>query len=179
MHSVIQKLADCFGVKLSDRNCGDGYVFDGKSIAIQGLKWIDSEEINSQFIDKMISISLTDHDLLHEIAHYVCADLCQRDLPEYGLGGIPMFNNIYVEEVVDYSEQCIQECMVQLLCVHWGKAYGISPRLTHDPKYTITNSWDQYLMAKLLERHVPNNELCLWTALIRLRERGLLSYLPV
>lgn len=186
MHPKVQEIANHFGIVLSKRLFSPSMeyddlvrypAYDGKSIAIIGAN---------------------DHDLLHEIGHWVAAEPEQRDLPEFGLGtpfyGTPVGcvknkEDITFPAVIDFDESEIQEMMTQLLCVLWGQAYGIPSVLRLYPGYGDT--WEMYLGRKLgipiqVGSHTtvvsikPAEEQedfvrRMWTALVRLHQRGLLS----
>lgn len=200
MHSMILQLAKHHGVQLSDRiaiDPQDGLpnffdasyaVFNGKDIATRLQDWkstFDSED--NLIAERPTTIkNQKDHSLLHEIAHYVVAKEEQRSLPEYGLGTV-----IYGEQlgetfdsdiktipaVVDTYEGRIQEYMAQLLCVLWGKEYGISPKLAG-----FDSSWDQYLISKFNDacQFTYRSQIdtrydgipCMWEAMFRLEEMG-------
>jgi len=174
MHPAIQMLADKFGVRIAERCASDSWQFDGESIATTHRKYTSI-------------IHNSDHDLLHEIAHYAVAAPEQRDLPEYGLALAIVPGQCYghfrnpdgtidgkfsqvAGGLVDDDEQKIQEHMAQLLCVHWGMVYGISPVLSSEPSARITASWEAYLLYKIDE---AGNTF--WLAMIRLREQGLIE----
>jgi hypothetical protein len=170
MNPKVQQLANHFGVKLAYRSATGSHVFDGKSIAMSGGS---TGTYRRDF---------SDHDLLHDIAHYAVASPEQRDLPEYGLGIARIAGEIYVPNVVDISgiaEATIQEFMVQLLCVLWGRAYGISPELSATPNDPLLLSWDTYLIVKINDSTHPKCEVYMWQAIIRLRDNGMLDNLPL
>lgn len=172
MNSKVQQIADHFGVKLAYRSARNSHVFDGKSIATCGGSGVHERQFS-------------DHNLLHEIAHYAVAAPEQRDLPEYGLGYAAIAGETYVPNVVDMSrnvvESTIQEFMVQLLCVLWGRAYDISSTLSDEPGEILCSNWDNYLILKI------NQCICIsdrwisymWQALIRLKDSGMLDNLPL
>lgn len=174
MHPAVKKLAEEHGVQIEERCASDSWTFDGKSIATY-FKYSTGEIVR-----------YTDHDLLHEIAHYVLAAPEQRDLPEYGLvwgiasgtsygplGGFwrDKHGNLkdtvlqIREGVVDWEEQEIQEKCVHFLCIIWGQKYGISSSICEDLDYS--SNWNVYLSRK-------TNEDCQagWLALFRLKELG-------
>ena len=176
MHPKVQEIADHFGVVLSSRLYPrtEGYDdsvqflrYDGKSIATGGAN---------------------DHDVLHEIGHWVASFSEQRDLPEHGLGtpsyGTPIGyvrgrEDITIPAVVDEEEAEVQEYMTWFLCILWGQAYGIPSVLRLYPGYGDT--WEMYLDRKLNKEcfytteEEENHDRKVWTALIRLHQRELLS----
>lgn len=183
MNPVIQDLANYYGVKLSDRvavNTDRGIprnfthadaIYNGKDIATKVRCFCKVKEY-------------LDHDLLHEIAHYVVADEAQRDLPEYGLGTviyghrlgeqIMLYEGAAIPSVVNQGESEVQERMAQLLSIVWGERFGLSARLL-DTEYV--SYWSEYLSIKTYEASSWNNaQTYLWTALIRLREMNLLPF---
>lgn len=180
MHPVIQKLADHFGVILSDRVCNSvwneekldyeraDHLFDGKTIA-KHSRWG----------------TLTDHDLMHEIAHFVCASPEQRDLPEYGLGYVVIHGQSYVPNVVDMDshmqESNIQEMMTQFLCMKWGMAYGIPTAMAEESYsgFNYAKDWDHYFELKMQEKLAESKRIEWgWEALFRLEKMGMLHSLP-
>ena len=180
MHPKVLALSRHFGVPIKERGCVFHHVFDGKSIATHGSKG-----------------EFTDHDLLHEIAHFVVAAPEQRDLPEYGLGYAAIAGELPTVCVVyDYdgphtpytytrdNEGTIQEMMVQLLCIKWGMAYDINPKLSEDKgkDNPLTQNWETYHQKKIFDS-IENFEEgwieCNWEALIRLSKLGLLDHLPI
>lgn len=176
MHPKVQEIADHFGVILSHRpfpptqNYDDLVrfpMYDGKSIATMGAN---------------------DHDVLHEIGHWVAAEPEQKDLPEFGLGtpfyGTPVGCVAHREDttfpaVVDVEDAEVQEMMSWFLCVLWGQAYGIPSVLRMHPGYGDT--WEMYLDRKLNKERFYTTEQeenfvrRMWIALIRLDQRGLLT----
>lgn len=170
MHPSIQFLADHYGVKLRDRSATDSFVFDGESIATHWhhQEW-DDDCKKVLFRERM---EMSDHDLLHEIGHFVAAAPEQRDLPEYGMMPIAHLYDydasmLPADGVVDVPEMNIQEHMAQMLCVMWGNRYGLSIEFSEErikPK-----TWDEYLMWKYLEVCQTGNETNWWTAMIRVR----------
>lgn len=175
MHPKVQEIADHFGVVLSKRwfppssdydSLTQYPAYDGKSIGIIGAN---------------------EHDLLHEIGHWVAAEPEQRDLPEFGLGtpfyGTPLGcvknkEDITFPVVVDFDESETQEYMTQLLCILWGQSYGIPSVLRLYPGYGDT--WEMYLDRKLNKEFGDTEQeedfvRRMWTALVRLHQRGLLS----
>ena len=175
-----------------------GAYYDGKSIAtrIQHWKLQETGKKDRFGDDELIAVPTQiqekdNHSLMHEIAHYVIASKEQRELPEYGLGtvayGLPLGEteknwmgpdySHSIPAVVDERESDIQEKMAQLLCIHWGKQYGVSPHMS-DYKGT----WDQYFDLKFnreLEKlkklgfrsgTYERNLLYCWEALIRVRQ---------
>lgn len=163
MHPSIQNLANRFGILLVDRNASETWIFDGTSIATY-YNWRGDDEL----------VHFSDHDLLHEIAHWIAAKPEQRDLPEYGLAlGIAsevramgpkgllwddegckriMWTLNLMDGLVDREEQDIQEFLAQLICIKLGPLLGISPAMSEE-KYIdsgFTQNWDVYKAAKFL-----------------------------
>jgi hypothetical protein len=169
MHPKIMELATQYGVVFSDRDATGDYLYDGKTIAIRNQR--------GMFLD---------HDLLHEVVHFIIAAPEQKDLPEYGLG-TSASNQCSLEtpNVVDNDmlgeEASIQESMVQFMCIKWGMQYSISPKLQEG--YDAP-SWHHYWELKEME-----SQFCTyqcggdirfdgvkrrWLALFRLHQLGLL-----
>lgn len=177
MHPSVKKLLEKYQIPVSDRVCGGvpvlQPVWNGSDLATQWVKtcWDDQggEEIYST-----TNIPLSDHDLLHEIAHWVAAAPEQRDLPEYGLGAIAFqtyhIGEVALPDVVGGEEGCIQEMLCWLLCCYWGTKYQIDPFLSESPGYA--SSWEDYLITKI-DSFLKDECLrsfwtrLFWTALVR------------
>lgn len=153
---ILLQLADRVGVRIQDRPINKSYYFDGKSIATHYFKTTWSDDIDDYIIDPTKRIDLLDHDILHEICHFIVASPEQRDLPEFGLGnvGLGCYDRIPAPQVMDLNdsqaENCnIQEFTTQMLCVLLGRRLGISVDLAESKGYA--SSWDEYEKKKLLE----------------------------
>ena len=186
MHPAIEMLATKYGIKIAERCASDSFVFDGETLATWyckgGRAFVDP--FDGQAYPEGEHIRYTDHDLLHEIAHFVVAEPCQKDLPEYGLfvgignEGIRSYANAEFQKLlpdyqglVDSKEQDIQEYMVHFLCAYWGQKYGISPKFSSHPESATGASWEAYLLYKTNEyneRFVETEQS--WKALFRLQE---------
>lgn len=179
MSPEIQRLADQFGIQLEDRCCG-GHdlkqpVWNGKTLATKHLrvKYDGRDEVVSRWEEP-----LSDHDFLHEIGHWLAAFPEQKDLSEYGLGAVAFSTYHFYHEcptIVDKDEAGIQEFLAQLLSIHWGQKYNLSPKLSSEPTTEITTSWETYLSYKIQESIKYNWTEDFWKALIRfqaMRERG-------
>lgn len=191
MHSKVLELAKHFGVAFADRNACENHIFDGKTIAIRG-GWPDVIDENCDCVyqdydgpERKPRI-FSDHDLLHEVAHYAVAFPEQRDLPEYGLESVSIAGEDYVPNVVDnidYSmgyppEATTQEFMAQMLCMIWGKAYGINVALSGTDN--VYANWNAYEAFKFKEVSNHRNWIkCAWKAMIRLDQMGMLRKLPI
>lgn len=154
MNPIIPQLAARFGVKLSNRVSWS--VEKGLPKGFTN----DKAHYDGQTIATVIRLNngtvchKDDHSLMHEIAHYAVAKEEQRDLPEFGLGtvayGLPFGETDWgydaIPSVVEQKESDIQEKVAQLLCIHWGKLYGISPRMVENPDYV--QGWDHYFNLK-------------------------------
>lgn len=139
MNPNLLLLSRMVGVPLSERETSDSHIFDGQSIATR---------YNGNTLD--------DAAILHEICHFMAAKPEQRDLPEFGLGYIAQFGQLYVVQVIEddlssfkYTESNLQEAVTQMLCVYLGKRFNISSILNEDPEYS--SSWDVYLNNKTKE----------------------------
>lgn len=164
-HPAIYMLLEKFNLKLEERNASDSYTFDGKTIAthytsndlsMYGLRpvkdYLCRDRNNSIFYFKEKYhddiIFYKDHDLLHEICHFIVASTGQRLLPEYGMhigvtqaGAFGKFRNLLNENMFEldydnlwgYNDKlninlCLsQDYAAQLLEVYFGKKYNISP----------------------------------------------------
>lgn len=160
MHLALILLAKHYGVEFSERSCSGDSIYDGKTIAMHSHKG-----------------PLSDHDLLHEVCHYIVASDKQRSLREYGLGYTASWRTQYAPSDSDLNpwtnnESEIQEKMAQFLSVKFGQAYEIPVALSEEPDYAT--SWEQYLDMKLPELSAEIS----WQALIRLDAKGLLHQLP-
>ncbi len=131
IHPAICDLANNAGVKLANRLVSRSHVFDGETI---GLWWYNQT--------LKICFPLSDHEILHEVCHYIVADQCQKDLPEYGLGSVGSMGQKYCPRVVDIFDSEMQEFAVQILCIRYGRRHGISHLLGEMPTYC--KSWDDY-----------------------------------
>jgi hypothetical protein len=174
LHPKVVELANQFGVKLANRSCFDSNAFDGETIALAFTKgrWELNEDPAKDVHIQISSHYFSDHEVLHEIAHFVVAEPEQKDLPEYGLFNIlpstkpnPM--------VVDEEESNIQECMAQYLCIKWGTEYNITCRFFSE-KFTESENWESYWNYKHSKEEVERFGNEKWTALVRLREKGLI-----
>ncbi len=178
MHPAIQILADKYGVKLSNRVCG-GYdlqepCFNGKDIATREIRLFDAMGEKTYCFGRegayRQAFPLSDHDILHEIAHYAVASKEQRMLPEYGLGSIlpGIFDDSILLATINEEEADIQEALAQLLCCYWGEKYNINPSLSGSKGYAST--WDEYLLKKAVENIASRGSDIFWKALIYVRK---------
>jgi hypothetical protein len=156
MHHKISALAEYFGVRLSERSCREGHIYDGRTIALMGSR-----------------VPLSDHDLLHEIAHFAVATPGQRLLPEYGLGNATIAGQTWIKAIVSRNEREIQERMCMLLSARWGIAYDISAVFSAAPHTIVV--WEKYIGAYFLFE----DPMLMWEALFRLDGIGLLLLLPI
>ena len=134
--SIVRKLAASVGIPVTRRCANHTWTFDGATIADY---WVS---------ERRDVVPYTDHDILHEIGHFLAAAPEQRDLPEFGLFPI----NRYCEGIgstspdydglVDQHEQSAQEIVTQFLALRMGRALGVSPILSEYPEWCIT--WDEY-----------------------------------
>lgn len=171
MHPAVQGLADRYGIKLSSRVCG-GFdlnqpCWNGEDLA---TRWLDVTGYIWSEPTACAAVPMSDHDILHEIGHWVAAAPEQRDLPEYGLGALVFSTFHFADkcpEVVDEDEGRTQEFLTWLLCIYWGKKYNLSPVSSEELNVPIYVSWDAYTGYKFLMG--LKNEVLFWTALIRFR----------
>ena len=152
MHPSLQKLAEKVGVRIEDRAIDNSHIFDGSSIGTHSFRCIWSDDLPgwtpkdpTELVRKepLEMISLSDHAILHEIAHFAAAEECQRDLPEFGLGYVGEFAQLFVPSVVEPEEQSKQEAVTHFLCCFWGSRENISPRLSNCPE-RYCESWEVY-----------------------------------
>ena len=100
---LLRDLARCAGVQLSYRSpLDEGCYFDGTFVHCGG--------------------TMSEHDVLHEIAHALVAQPEQRDLPEFGLGSLGSGD---IPRVVNFDDAWIQEFAAGLLSALLGRRYGI------------------------------------------------------
>jgi hypothetical protein len=172
--SAVINLANNLGASLSERVAHDSYLFDGKTIALYGRRYLNRKRfggrlgLNVDEVDPVEMVPFSDHDILHELGHWVMAEECQKDLPEYGLtigiaalafgprGGEfltetgKLRDNIYPDAlmgVVDRDEADIQDCGAQLLSSYWGRTLNISVSLSSEPNFF--RDWDHYDLHKI------------------------------
>lgn len=99
----LQTIAARYGVPLSLRSASGGYMWNGKDLAIHYQRWSD-DCLCANCIDAAQQLPLepfrawttpvlcpkmhriADHDLIHDIGHFIVAPEWARDLPEWGLG---------------------------------------------------------------------------------------------
>lgn len=136
-----------FSIVLEDRDSSESWCFNGKTIALRhGEKYYK------------------DHDLLHEIGHFIASSSDQREFPEFGLAlgiadplawGLPsegLRNNkgeIYFEfasqvqeGLIDSKEQDIQEHLAQKISIFFGSSLGFSTDLLAEKD--SMGSWEDY-----------------------------------
>lgn len=143
-------------IKVSFRYSSDSWCYDGDSIALMKHGKIEKE---GEIYDE---VNYTEHDILHEIAHWIVASNEQRLFPEYGLAlgivdqyalgtykdGIRDQNGILTSEAyssdifdgfLDKEEQELQEFVTQKITIFLGRLFNVESNLS-DWKGT----WDQY-----------------------------------
>ena len=160
LHEAVINLANQLGIKLADRNASESWMYDGHSIAL----WKYTASGPDYWVD------FTEHDILHELGHYVAAAPEQRDLPEFGLewgavvsdalgprdgtyrspdGSVLFKCSSYkgrwnvMSLVLDKEEEEIQEFMAQQFCILVGARLGLSPLLAGE-EHDCFNSWESY-----------------------------------
>jgi len=157
INSTLITISNIYGCKLKERIYNNSFRYDGKTIATKGKGLLltifdDFDELDN---DKEPIRNLTDHEILHEIAHFIAADETQRKTPEFGL--LKIFkckdynpNNIDFHSYngyVDWTEQLVQEFFAQKISSFLGKKYSLHPDL-FDYKY---KDWDDYDQVKEIE----------------------------
>jgi len=174
MHPVVAQLARHYGVGFCAHLFFTGQAYCGKTRTI-ALRYSKRGKLRYQ----------TDHDLLHDIAHFVIASERQRNLPEFGFGfGTFIGERQHGAHIGSIKDDDVQEAMAQFLCIKWGQTYGISPQLSGEKPETFPN-WQVYLASKTdplaegfseyAEQYYRNK----WEALICLKTAGLLDELPI
>lgn len=147
VHPEVRELASHVGMTLAMRHTWRRPIWDGETL---GLFFYNRHV--KQFMP------LTDHDILHEICHYMAAKDYQRDLPEYGLGYVSAFHGsqTYNPNVVDdfgYESEA-QEMSTWIMCCMLGPHMGISSLMGEQRKgffSSSTQGWDTYFRYKLDE----------------------------
>lgn len=159
MHPILLELALRFGVEIRNEVHPKGLIFDGKAIHTQVQKWKWDDSAGNSYGDYVPDgvLQSCDHDLLHEVCHFIAAADCQRDLPEFGLGNAglgPSGPKSAIPNVLDLDGvhlATVQEHTVQLLCVYLGAKHNISPELSEQPGWPATATWTDYCEHKLHE----------------------------
>lgn len=146
MEKLIQALhKNGFPIKLENRRSSDSWTYNGDSIAI----FRDTKRY-------------TDHDILHEIGHYLAATPDQRLFPEFGLAlgiadgmawGLPSdglrnqdgvlhfdFCKQIADGLISSHEQNIQEFLAQKIAIFFGRFLNCAADLLEES----FNSWDDY-----------------------------------
>lgn len=188
MHPQLRRIAEQYGVPLSERSCCNDYMYDGNTIATNYQK----ENWDERF-EKLLSLSdpipIPDEWMAHEIAHWVVADPVERTFPEYGcqIGIVPFgangnlrwdkvtFGSAEYKRMIDFSsgvltheEQELREICADFLGVYWCDLIGIP--ITDDARPlnkcidSITNPHSAYSVEKG------------WRAIVWLRERNLIPF---
>lgn len=174
MHPAVLRLAEHFGVGFSAHVAFTRQVYHGKTRTI-ALRFSKRGKIHHQ----------TDHDLLHDIAHFAVASEEQRNLPEFGFGfGSFIGERQHGEHIGSRADDDLQEAMAQFLCIKWGRTYGISPQLSGEKPETFPD-WQVYLNSKTdaiwegYQEHTEKYYGNKWEALVCLKVAGWLDELPV
>lgn len=162
MNPVIMEIAKKVGVRIENRACDLGHIFDGSSIATHFYSIKNACKIHPDWAfatscpdcikevrdESKPPTFLSDHDLLHEVMHFAACNPEQKDLPEFGLGDASFFNQTICPEVVDFKEGANQEYVVQLLCCYFGSKNEICPLLSDSPDWEGAENWETYFTAK-------------------------------
>jgi hypothetical protein len=135
VHPVAEMLAGRYGIGLLSKLIWRKHIYDGKNVR---LWWYGRRETRP--LKGLIPLS--DHDVIHEVAHFVAAAPEQRDLPEFGLGYTCTYGQAFVWDVVDRPEAEIQEMMAQMISIYWGRKYNLCAVMSDDPIFIST--WDEY-----------------------------------
>lgn len=153
-----------YNIILEDRYSSYSWIYDSKSIALKKHPKNFGRIFGEDF-DELEEIIYTDHDILHEIGHYVAAHPDQLLFPEYGLppglvdnyalgpfggefrdiNGIPKHENLegICDGLIPDIEQNKQEFVAQLFCLHFGPKLQISADFCNE-KFT----WGNYHLLK-------------------------------
>lgn len=153
IHPEIRALCAHVGMRLANRHTWRKPIWDG-------------ETLGTFFYNRFVKqfMPLADHDLLHEVCHFMIAAPEQRDLPEYGLGYVAAFggSQAYNPNVVDDfgHESEMQEMSCWVLACMLGPSMGITPLLCDQRKgmwSESTGTWSTYFQYKLDEIQDYNN----------------------
>jgi hypothetical protein len=109
-YNKIYWLARKLGVRLVKRVAADSAQWNGRSIALYGFA----------------GCRLTPSELLHEIAHWLCASPTRRRLHDYGLGG-GNYSNVAVRRTAGVEDD---ESAASLLGILYERAIGMDWELT-------------------------------------------------
>jgi hypothetical protein len=142
LHPAVEMLAGRYGVGLLSKLIWRKHIYDGKNVRLWWYGRLEKRAIKGL-------TPLSDHDVAHEVAHFVAAAPEQRDLPEFGLGYGALYGQAFVWDVVDKDEAEIQEMLAQLICMHWGRKYNFGAIMSDEPEYVWT--WDDYEQIKRKE----------------------------
>lgn len=152
VHARVSTLAGLLGVPLVDRSATESYVYDGQSIATRSTP----------------DFHYTDHEVLHEVCHWMVAWPEQRSRPDYGLGsgsvadaaatggrphsealntrllerwsGFPAESGgLHYNTYVCMPEELMQELTVQFMCCIIGPMLGIEPMIRNSHE---DGTWD-------------------------------------
>lgn len=182
MHPQLRKIAEQYGVPLSDRSCHNSYMYDGKTLATTYQKENWDEDFNN-LLSLSDPLPIPDDWMAHEIAHYVVADSVEREFPEYGcavgivgFGSDPLWNNSILtakqlqstyDGVLTREEQDFREICADLLGTYWCKRVGIRVEEKAHPVYKLVSSLTEPKSSYSYEMG--------WRAIIWLRENNLME----
>jgi hypothetical protein len=139
IHDAVVQLAAAVGVPLVDRYARKSFVFDGESIALHS-------DVGSSY---------TDHEILHEVCHFMVAWPEQRKRPDYSLTsgsvadafactkehrsvrelerreGFKVTSDVgdVYHVFVSEQEEMLQELVVQQFCCLLGPRFDVHPRI--------------------------------------------------
>lgn len=161
-HPYIYQLSAQIGVPVADRAIDNTYFFDGRTIGTFWSRYSWDEKKGDYTNTGRVSYFL-DHDILHELVHWMVATPEQRDLPEFGLGTphLPGSQMSFAENVLDswmrekgsgpirFPQGDEQEIVTQLVCCFLGSKHGISSQLSGETEdWAPGKSWVSYLEYK-------------------------------
>jgi hypothetical protein len=163
----VRTIAEILGCPVAERNATDSWDYDGKTIASYCTPNKYDLFCEEDGLDRNKTIRLSPHDIFHEICHWLVADECQRDLPEYGLligvtdtqafgppGGAQSFRKVNgtlhdsaytYNGVVDRCDQDAQEAACWILEIKLGRKFGIACAFAVTPGFS---SWEEYIATK-------------------------------
>lgn len=149
---VVKAIADHYGITIADRVCGGGNIlkpcYDGTTIASQWCEFSRNYDQGGRCSFTQRIVDLTDHDLLHEIAHWVVGEPEQRTIPDFGMGPVVFgTSDIFTQQVeIGYHERLQQEMTCWLVGEHWGRRHNLPATLSFEPSYAP--SWDEFQQKK-------------------------------
>jgi hypothetical protein len=147
MDERINKIAKMVGVKLSLRDPGESYMWDGETIGIGGL---------------------SDSNILHEIGHWQVSSEERRKLNDYGIGNGPDSRG-YQVGILPYKLCMMEECLASLMGIGYEFHLGMD--------YMETMRGHSWIDKKRGEWYVveDNDGLSFWAVVSKLEDMNLMK----